>query len=95
MQRRLPTTPIPYRVVLLVCFCPCRGVQILMEVDMPGHSFAFGIGCKIATHHSALSARSLVALPRLAHLQSIALSPCCTDPELIVNCSAMYPLETE
>ena len=45
----------------LVEYARQRGVQILMEVDMPGHSFAFGVGY----------------------------------PELIVNCSAMYPLETE
>jgi len=38
-----------------------RGVQVLLEVHMPGHNYAFGIAY----------------------------------PELIVNCTAMYPLETE
>ena len=37
------------------------GVQVLLEIDMPGHNYALGIGY----------------------------------PELIVNCSSMYPLETE
>ena len=45
----------------LVEYARLRGVQILMELDMPGHNFAWGIGY----------------------------------PELLVNCSAMYPLETE
>jgi hexosaminidase len=45
----------------LVEYARLRGVQIMLEVDMPGHSFAFGVGY----------------------------------PELLVNCSAMYPLETE
>ena len=45
----------------IVEYARARGVQVLMETDMPGHSFAFGIGY----------------------------------PELLVNCSSMYPLETE
>ena len=35
--------------------------DLMVEIDMPGHNYAFGIGY----------------------------------PELIVNCTAMYPLETE
>lgn len=45
----------------IVEYARLRGVQILLEIDMPGHSFAFGVGY----------------------------------PELILNCSSMYPLETE
>eukprot|EP00038_Savillea_parva_P010581 m.191273 g.191273 ORF g.191273 m.191273 type:complete len:644 (+) comp18295_c0_seq1:40-1971(+) len=45
----------------LVEYARLRGINVLVEIDMPGHSFAFGIGY----------------------------------PELLVNCSSMYPLETE
>jgi hypothetical protein len=45
----------------IVEYARVRSVQVLLEIDMPGHSFAFGVGY----------------------------------PELIVNCTAMYPLETE
>ena len=45
----------------VVEYARVRGVQVLLEVDMPGHNYAFAIAC----------------------------------PELIVNCTAMYPLETE
>ena len=43
----------------IVEYARLRGVQVLVEIDMPGHNYAFGIGY----------------------------------PELIVNCTAMYPLQ--
>ena len=51
----------PGDVKAVVEYARVRGVQVLVEVDMPGHNYALGIGY----------------------------------PELIVNCSKMYPLETE
>ena len=51
----------PTDVASIVEYARARGVQVLVEIDMPGHNYALGIGY----------------------------------PELIVNCSAMYPLEEE
>jgi hexosaminidase len=51
----------PADVSTVVEYARVRGVQVLVEIDMPGHNYAVGIGY----------------------------------PELICNCSAMYPLETQ